>query len=53
MTQKFVYSIGSLFAHNPEDTFIKMASLKIDFYFEVLKQLKNHVFDLPHRSNIA
>ena len=28
----------------PEDTFIKMASLKIDFYFEVFKQLKNHVF---------
>ena len=27
----------------PEDTFIKMASLKIDFYFEVFKQLKNHV----------
>ena len=26
----------------PEDTFIKMASLKIDFYFEVFKQLKNH-----------
>ena len=25
----------------PEDTFIKMASLKIDFYFEVSKQLKN------------
>ena len=25
----------------PEDTFIKMASLKIDFYFEVFKQLKN------------
>ena len=27
----------------PEDTFIKMASLKIDFYFEVFKQLKNDV----------
>ena len=27
----------------PKDTFIKMASLKIDFYFEGLKQLKNHV----------
>ena len=25
----------------PEDTFIKMASLKIDFYVEVFKQLKN------------
>ena len=24
----------------PEDTFIKMDSLKIDFYFEVFKQLK-------------
>ena len=28
----------------PEDTFIKMASLKIDFYFEVFKQLKTCVF---------
>ena len=28
---------------HPEDTFIKMASPKIDFYFEVFKQLKNHV----------
>ena len=28
----------------PEDTFIKMASLKIDFYFEVFKQMKNHIF---------
>ena len=27
----------------PEKTFIKMASLKIDFYFEVFKQLKDHV----------
>ena len=27
----------------PEDTFIKMASLKIDFCFEVFKQLENHV----------
>ena len=27
----------------PEQTFIKMASLKIDFHFEVLRQLKNHV----------
>ena len=27
----------------PKHTFIKMASFKIDFYFEVLKQLKNHV----------
>ena len=27
----------------PKDTFIKMASLKINFYFEVLKQLKNDV----------
>ena len=27
----------------PEDTFIKMASLKIDFYFEVFKQLENQV----------
>ena len=27
----------------PEDNFIKMALLKIDFYFEVFKQLENHV----------
>ena len=27
----------------PEDTFAKMASLKIDFYFEVFKHLKKHV----------
>ena len=27
----------------PENTFIKMASLKIVFYFDVFKQLKNHV----------
>ena len=27
----------------PEDTFIKMASFKIDFYFEVLRQLENHI----------
>ena len=27
----------------PEYTFIKMTSLKIDFYLEVFKQLKNHV----------
>ena len=26
----------------PEDTFIKMTSLKIDFYFEALKQLTNY-----------
>ena len=26
-----------------EDTFGKMASLKIDLYYEVFKQLKNHV----------
>ena len=44
MMQKFVYSnlSCSLFAHSqPEDAFIKMASLKIDFLF--FKQLKNHV----------
>ena len=28
----------------PEDTFVKMAPPKIDFYFEVFKQLKNCVF---------
>ena len=27
----------------PEGTFTKMASPKIDFYFEVFKQLKNYV----------
>ena len=27
----------------PEDTFIKITSLKIDFYFEIFKQLKDHV----------
>ena len=27
----------------PEDTLIKMVSHKTDFYFEVFKQLKNHV----------
>ena len=27
----------------PRDTFIKMALPKIGFYFEVFKQLKNHV----------
>ena len=27
----------------PKDTFIKMDSFKIDFYFEVFKQLKDHV----------
>ena len=32
----------------PEDTFIKMASLKIDFYFEFFKQLKNHVLSISH-----
>ena len=37
----------------PEDTFIKMALLKINFFFEVFKQLKHPCFDLPHRSNIA
>ena len=28
----------------PENAFIKMAPLKIDFYFEVLKQLKTALF---------
>ena len=32
------------FCKQPEDTFIKMASSEIDFYFEVFKQLKNLVF---------
>ena len=26
------------------ETFIKMALFEIDFYFEVFKQLKNHVY---------
>ena len=26
-----------------EDNVIKMASLKVDFYLEALKQLKNHI----------
>ena len=34
-----MYSICTQSKH----TFIKMASFKTDFYFEVLKQLKNHV----------
>ena len=34
-----IYSI----CKQPEDTFIKMAPLKIDFYFEVFKQLKHYV----------
>ena len=36
----------------PEDNFYKMASLKIDFYFKVFKQLKN-CFELPYKSNIT
>ena len=35
----------------PEDTFIQMASPKIDFYFEVFKQLKNHA--LSYRTRAA
>ena len=34
----------------PGDTFIKMASLKIDFYFKVFKQLKNHVLSYLTRA---
>ena len=37
----------------PEDTFIKMALLKIDFYFEVFKQTEKPCFKLSHRNNIA
>ena len=37
----------------PEDTFIKMALPKIDFYFEVFKQTEKPCFELSHRSNIA
>ena len=36
----------------PEDNFYKMASLKIDFYFKVFKQLKN-CFEIPYKSNIT
>ena len=38
------FLMWSIICKQPEDTFIKkMASPKIDFYFEVFKQLKNHV----------
>ena len=40
---RLLYFLMQSICTQPEDTFIKMASLKIDFYFEVLKQLKNHV----------
>ena len=46
MTQKFVYSIFSCtqsIFKQPEDSFIKIGSPKIDFCFEVFKLLKNHV----------
>ena len=46
MRQKFIDSIWK----QPEGTFIKMASLKIDFYFEVFKQLKNH--DLSYLTGV-
>ena len=31
------------YCKQPEDSFIKMTSRKIDFYFEVFKQMQNHV----------
>ena len=34
----------------PEDTFMKVASLKIDFYFEAFKQMKNHVLSYLTRA---
>ena len=40
---RLLYFLMQSICTQPEDTFIKMASLKIDFYFEFLKQLKNHV----------
>ena len=36
------FLMQSIFKH-PEDTFVKIPSPKIDIYFEILKQLKNHV----------
>ena len=46
MTQKLVEPTqfsNSVYLQTAREYFIKMASLKIDFYFEVFKQLKNHV----------
>ena len=38
------FLMWSIICKQPEDTFIKkMASPKIDFYFEVFRQLKNQV----------
>ena len=39
MMQKFVSQFSNV-CKLPEDAFIRMALLKIDFYFEVFKQLK-------------
>ena len=47
MTQRLVDSI----CKEPEDTFIKMASLKIDFYFEVFKQLENQVWVISQKQH--
>ena len=46
MTQKFAYSMfqfSKSICKQAEDTFTMMASLKIDSYSEVFKQLKNHI----------
>ena len=40
---KAVSNIDTRIRHKGSDTCIKMASPKIDFYFELFKQLKNHV----------
>ena len=44
----FIYEdlMQSICKH-PEHTFIKMALLKIDFYFEVFKQPKNYLLSYP------
>ena len=50
---RLLYFLMQSICTQPEDTFIKMASLKIDFYFEVFKQTEKPCFELSHRSNIA
>ena len=46
MTRKFVQATQfSNVAYLQTAIFIKMALLKINFYFEVFKQLKNHVLN--------
>ena len=40
---RFLNFLTQSICKQSEDTFIKMALPKIDFYFEVSKQLENHV----------